>query len=123
MKTALMPLLLSLVLLAGASHLAHAQVKPNLDGTLALSGYDAVAYRDQQKAVKGDARFTATHHGAVYRFASAAHRDRFAAQPEPYLPAYGGWCAYAIGAKNELVEVNPKTFKVIDGRTYLFYNA
>ena len=39
-----------------------------------------------------------------------------------YLPAYGGWCAYAMGARNEKVNVDPETFKIKDGRVFLFYN-
>jgi len=113
-------LTLALLLLAGTSI---AQVSLNLDKGLALEGYDAVAYRDQQLAVKGTKQFVATHNGATYHFASEANRAKFVATPEPYVPAYGGWCAYAIGASNELVEVDPKTFKVINGKTYLYYNA
>ena len=33
-----------------------------------------------------------------------------------------GWCAYAMGAKGEKVEVDPETFKIVDGKLYLFYN-
>lgn len=114
--------LLFLLLLAAAP-LASAQAPLNLDGGLALAGYDAVAHRDQQRAVKGSAQFAVVHAGATYRFASRANADTFSANPEPYLPAYGGWCAYAMGATGERVSVDPKTFKLIEGRTYLFYNA
>lgn len=113
-------LTLVLLLLAGTTF---AQVKLNLDNGLALQGYDAVAYRDQQLAVKGTKQFAATHNGATYHFANEANKAKFVASPEPYVPAYGGWCAYAIGANDEMVEVNPKTFKVINGKTYLYYNA
>jgi len=57
-----------------------------------------------------------------YRFASAANRDLFKASPARYQPQYGGWCAYAMGAKGEKVEVDPETFKIVDGKLYLFYN-
>ena len=42
--------------------------------------------------------------------------------PEKYEPAYGGWCAYAMGNSSEKVEVDPETFKIIGGKLYLFYN-
>ncbi len=102
---------------------AAAQAPQNLEGGVALAGYDAVAYRDQQKAVKGSRRFTTTHAGATYYFASETNKEKFVTNPEAYVPAYGGWCAYAMGATGERVSVDPKTFKVIAGRTHLFYNA
>ena len=46
----------------------------------------------------------------------------FKQSPSTYEPAYGGWCAYAMGNSGEKVEVDPSTFKVIDGKIYLFYN-
>lgn len=60
--------------------------------------------------------------GATFHFVSQAHKDLFVADPAHYLPQYGGWCAYAMGARNEKVEVNPETFKVKGGKVYLFYN-
>ncbi|HRH39055.1 MAG TPA: YHS domain-containing (seleno)protein, partial [Flavobacteriales bacterium] len=59
----------------------------------------------------------------TFHFANKTHLELFNKDPERYLPQYGGWCAYAIGAKNEKVEVDPATFKIIDGKVYLFYNA
>ncbi|MCH2216056.1 MAG: hypothetical protein MK086_12885 [Flavobacteriales bacterium] len=48
--------------------------------------------------------------------------DSFSKNPENYLPQYGGWCAYAMGVKGEKVDVDHETFKVWDGKLYLFYN-
>ncbi len=39
-----------------------------------------------------------------------------------YEPQYGGWCAYAMGNSGEKVEVDPETYKIVDGKLYLFYN-
>ena len=39
-----------------------------------------------------------------------------------YEPAYGGWCAYAMGDSGDKVEIDPETFEVRDGKLYLFYN-
>ncbi|MGV3637296.1 MAG: YHS domain-containing (seleno)protein, partial [Flavobacteriales bacterium] len=54
---------------------------------------------------------------------SQAHLDLFRRSPQRYLPQYGGYCAYAMGASNEKVEVDPETFKLKDGKLFLFYNA
>lgn len=88
---------------------------------LAVQGYDVVAYFTGRPA-KGDARFAATHGGHTYRFASDENRKAFVDAPDKYVPQYGGWCATAM-AKGEKVEIDPKTFKVTNGRLFLFYNG
>ena len=87
-----------------------------------VDGYDPVAYITEKKAVKGKKDIFFNYKGATFRFANIKDKDLFAAKPESYLPAYGGYCAYALGAKNEKVEVDPETFTVINGKVYLFYN-
>jgi YHS domain-containing protein len=94
----------------------------NLEDGLALQGYDPVSYLSEQKAVKGKKEFEYKHQGAVYYFASVVNRDKFLKNPSAYEPQYGGWCAYAMGATGEKVEVDPETFKITDGKLYLFYN-
>lgn len=93
------------------------------DSTLAVQGYDVVAYFADKKATKGEDRFTADYRGVTYRFASQEHQAAFIASPLKYLPTYGGWCASAIGAKGEKVSIDPTNFKVKDGRLFLFYKG
>ncbi|RYY53622.1 MAG: YHS domain protein [Chitinophagaceae bacterium] len=90
---------------------------------LAIDGYDPVAYLSTGKAVEGKSAISLAHNGATYRFSSVQNRDLFKASPGKYLPQYGGWCAYAMGATGEKVSVDPETFKIIDGKLYLFYNS
>ena len=89
-------------------------------GRLALKGYDPVSYFGTPRPSKGSKDITADHDGVVYRFASAANRDRFLADPARYEPAYGGWCATAM-AEGKKVEVNPRNYRVTGGRLFLFY--
>lgn len=112
-------LLLTLGALGGASLDAQA-VNTDRAG-LALSGYDAVAYHTEQRAVRGSAEFIAKHEGSTYRFASADHRDRFLADPGRYLPGYGGYCAYGV-SRGYKVKVDPEAFTVVEGRLYLNYD-
>jgi len=58
---------------------------------LAISGYDAVAYFTEGKAVEGSDDFTLDYDGAVWRFSSQENRDAFAADPARYAPQYGGY--------------------------------
>ena len=102
---------------SGELRKTHFNVKKNT----ALDGYDPVSYFDG-KPREGDSRFKFTYKDIVYQFASASNLDRFKENPEKFEPAYGGWCAYAMGENGEKVKVDPETFKIIDGRVYLFYN-
>lgn len=88
---------------------------------LALSGYDAVAYFTESKAVKGSPQFEHQWSGARWRFASAAHRDAFAASPEQYAPQYGGYCAYAV-SRNYTAPTDPEAWTVVEGKLYLNYD-
>jgi len=89
---------------------------------VAISGYDAVAYFTQGKALKGRKEISASHRGVTYYFASEDDRKLFAESPKKYVPTYGGWCATAM-AKGEKVEIDPTNFKVTDGRLFLFFKA
>jgi len=95
----------------------------NLENKTAIQGYDPVAYFKQGKAVEGKKELSAIYQGVIYNFSTASNKDAFLKNPTSFEPQYGGWCAYAMGAKGEKVEVNPETFKILDGKLYLFYNA
>jgi YHS domain-containing protein len=90
---------------------------------LAIDGYDPVAYFLTNKATKGNKDFAVMHQGVLYFFSSIKNKDLFKSNPQMYLPQYGGWCAYAMGSTGEKVEIDPETFKVKDGKLYLFYHS
>lgn len=95
----------------------------NLENGLAIQGYDPVAYFTQKKAVKGNKTFSTTLKGATYRFANAENKMKFDKNPAAFEPQYGGWCAYAMGATGEKVEIDPDKFKILEGKLYLFYHS
>jgi YHS domain-containing protein len=95
----------------------------NLEKGLAIQGYDPVAYFTLHKAVEGNKQFTEAVEGVKYYFSSASNKNLFLKDPKKYEPQYGGWCAYAMGATNEKVEIDPETFKIVDGKLYLFYHS
>ncbi|MCG8463603.1 MAG: YHS domain-containing protein [Xanthomonadales bacterium] len=92
-----------------------------IDG-IAIRGYDSVAYHTENKPVPGSADYTFEYKGATWQFASAANRDKFAADPERYAPAYGGYCAYGM-SKVYAVKTEPDAFKVHNGQLYMNYNT
>lgn len=87
----------------------------------AIDGYDPVAYFKENKPVKGSNAFTVTHEGSTFRFASAANRDAFVADPKKYAPQYGGFCAYAV-ASGYKAKIEPDAFTIVDGKLYLNYD-
>jgi YHS domain-containing protein len=95
----------------------------NIEDHLALEGYDPVSYFEGEKPVKGSKQYSANYKGVVYRFCDEESKNKFLLNPTKYEPAYGGWCAYAMGAKAKKVSVDPETFKIIDGKLNLFYNS
>jgi len=95
----------------------------NLEKGLAIQGYDPVAYFKSNKAIEGKKELAAQYEGVTYYFSSQANKDAFAKNPKAYEPQYGGWCAYAMGATGEKVEIDPETFKILDGKLYLFYHS
>jgi len=94
----------------------------NLSDGVGIKGYDPVAYFLQNKAVKGNKDFAVSFEAVTYYFSSAANKEEFKKNPAKYEPQYGGWCAYAMGKDGSKVEVDPATFKIVDGKLFLFYN-
>jgi hypothetical protein len=108
--------LLALALSTSATAWA-GSVNQSFFGT-AVKGYDVVAYFTEGEPVKGSSAHTFQWQGATWRFASAEHRDLFAASPADYAPQYGGYCAYAV-ATGYKADIDPEAWRLVDGRLYL----
>lgn len=121
-KTAIL-LLLVLLSVLGFSQTANKSKHYNLEKGVGIQGYDPVAYFKEGKAKEGKKSISYTYEGVTYYFTNETYRDLFKKSPASYEPQYGGWCAYAMGATGEKVEIDPETFKITNGKLYLFYNA
>ena len=88
-------------------------------GGVAIGGFDAVAFHTQNKPTPGSAQFTTEYQGVKWQFASAAHRDMFAANPAKYAPAYGGWCSAGASKGKKVATMPDKYWAVVDGQLYL----
>jgi len=98
------------------------KVKYNTDDSKrALQGYSAVSYLDLGQAQLGSKDFKSIYDGLTYYFTTQDQKDKFDANPDKYVPQYGGYCAYgiAVGAK---FRVDPNKFIVKDGKYFLFLN-
>ncbi|MGZ9129847.1 MAG: YHS domain-containing (seleno)protein [Candidatus Binatia bacterium] len=89
---------------------------------VAVGGYDTVAYFSEKRAVPGQPGFAWTHGGAEWRFASAANRDAFKAEPQNYAPQYGGYCAFAV-ANGYTAKGDPLQWTIVNNRLFLNYDA
>jgi YHS domain-containing protein len=88
---------------------------------LALRGFDPVAYFTQNEAVKGEPRWTVTYRGVTYEFASKEDQAAFQANPEKYVPQYGGFCAFAT-SKGVKADADPHEFAISKGKLYVNNN-
>lgn len=114
-KTVAMGAALSLATLLSVSAQAEDEVN-NQKGFIAR-GYDVTAYFDGTP-VEGSEEFKSEYEGGVYLFASAENKAKFDAAPADFAPQYGGWCSFAAAQQRKL-PVDPKAFKVVDGKLYL----
>ena len=106
-----------LALLAGCSTLNNTADRSHAN--LMLRGHDPVAYFSAGRAVAGSDHIKVEHRGTTYFFSSDESRRQFITDPELYLPQFGGFCANAM-AYAVPMEGGPGSFKIIDGKLYLF---
>ena len=112
----------ALLISLATSALAQSKTLLNLDkNSLAIQGYDAVAFFTDNNSVKGDQKFSSSFKGATYLFSSREHKELFDKEPSKYEPAFGGYCAYGV-SRNKLVEIDPEAFQIVDGRLLLQYS-
>ncbi len=91
----------------------------NLDNTVALHGYDPVAYFERQRAVRGNKRILERVGGATYYFASRASRYTFLGNAPGFQPQFGGYCATSM-AQGRVEDIDPEIFTIFDGKLYVF---
>ena len=104
----------------GMTLTAHSDLVNETHG-VAAKGYDVVAYFDGV-AQEGSNEHSELYDNVHYHFSNNSNLLRFKKSPETYLPAYGGYCAYAM-LEGEKIDINPKRFKIIEGKLYLFYHG
>jgi YHS domain-containing protein/thiol-disulfide isomerase/thioredoxin len=85
----------------------------------ALSGYCPVSLVADKRLVEGQAEYTVTHEGRLYRFANLLTFNRFRRDPERYVPANDGRCPVKQTDENQSVAGDPRFGALYQGRLYL----
>ena len=100
-----------------------AEKKHNLSKKgLAIKGYDPVSYHTNTGPQKGSSDLKFSFNSSTYYFSSQENLNLFKADSTKYVPKLGGWCAFAMLEGKE-VQINPKSYKIIEGGLYLFYDG
>lgn len=88
---------------------------------LALEGYDVITYFDLAGAKSGVDAYQAIYRGKRYLFSSTENQQKFADDPQRYLPQYDGHCAQSM-ATEKVVLASPDIYVVDEGKLYMFSN-
>lgn len=91
----------------------------NTSSGIALHGYDPVSYFDDGAPVPGQESITVEWRDAVWRFANADNKERFAANPDQFAPQFGGFCAFAV-SKGFTADPMPDAWHIEGENLYVF---
>jgi YHS domain-containing protein len=89
--------------------------------SVAIRGYDPVAYFTEGGPVKGEPQFRHEWNGVTWQFAGPDNLERFKAEPERYAPQFGGFCAFGM-SRGYKVGTDPAAFTIHQGKLYLNYS-
>jgi YHS domain-containing protein len=123
-RLAILPAFVTVVLLVGflgaaVGDSATPVTAVNITGdAIGVKGYDPVAYFTRGQPTPGIDQYSYRWKGVTYLFASAEDLQLFKANPEKYLPQYGGYCAYAMSL-NRIADIDPSEWTIVAGKLYL----
>jgi hypothetical protein len=89
---------------------------------LAIHGFDPVAYFADRAAAPGTDEFECILAGIVWRFRNSGNRAAFLANPDVYMPRFGGYDPVAV-ARGVAVAGHPQLWLIAGDRLYLFHTA
>ncbi len=107
-----------IALLATLFFMGNAMAAEYTHSTPAVQGYDVVSYQTGKRPVRGNGNFVAVHEGAAYLFSSSDNQKVFEKNPNKYVPAYGGYCAFGASVGKKFIG-DPEVWRLVDGRLYL----
>ena len=87
----------------------------------AIKGYDVVAFFKEAKPVPGADSLKYSYKGSDWLFASRDHLEAFKANPDMYVPQYGGYCAYGT-SQGHKAPTEADTWTIVGDKLYFNYN-
>ena len=108
-----------LLTLPGGLHAG--EINANSD-SVAIRGYDPVAYFTFNEAVPGSEEHAHTWLGATWLFANEEHRRAFTEEPTRFAPQYGGYCTLGVSFGRKVTDIDPEAWQIVDGKLYLNYS-
>ena len=91
------------------------------DKDVALSGRDVVSYGQDSGPVEGKMEYSADFDDTKWYFKSKENRDAFQANPNKYVPEFGGYCPVAL-SKGIVKVGQTNQFTRHEGKLYMNYN-
>jgi hypothetical protein len=88
----------------------------------AVGGYDLVSYHQAGGPVRGVGFQQSEYQGVTYLFVNETNKAAFDANPEQYLPAYHGYCAFGVSLGKKF-NTDPSVYEIVDGKLYLNVNS
>jgi hypothetical protein len=89
---------------------------------LAIGGFDPVAYFTDAAPRLGSSDFELSFAGVVWRFRNEGNRAAFIADPDVYMPRFGGYDPVAV-ARGASAPGHAELWSIAEDRLYLFYGA
>jgi hypothetical protein len=86
---------------------------------LAIHGYDPVAYFTNGAPTLGRGDFEHRHAGVVWRFRNSGNLGAFVADPEVYMPRFGGYDPVGL-SRNVPLAGDPRIWLIEGDHLYLF---
>lgn len=89
---------------------------------LAISGFDPVAYFTDAAPKPGQADYELRFAGVIWRFHNAGNRAAFAANPDIFMPRFGGYDPISV-ARGASAPGHPELWSIAEDRLYLFFST
>lgn len=95
-----------------------AMAEPVTHSVVGVQGYDLVSYHTGERPQRCNGNHVVEHEGVSYLFTSADNKSVFEKNPQKYLPAYGGYCAFGVSVGKKFI-ADPEIWEIVDNRLYL----
>ena len=89
-----------------------------LVSTTGVNGYDLVSFHTGEKPLRGNGNHVSRIDAVTYLFVNEENKKAFDANPNKYLPAYGGYCAFGVSVGKKFVG-DPDVWRLVDGKLHL----